>query len=94
MDQFVRIMSSKSVTASNSSGVISMPLESVIQPGRLRSCGGDAHVSAPLVDRDTTDSGLLRQIAVSFYRAGTLVHGTLRSMRLSRPVRTRPGPIS
>ena len=26
--------------------------------------------------------------------AGTLVHGTLRSIRLSRPVRTRPGPIS
>ena len=29
-----------------------------------------------------------------FYRAGMVVQGTSRSIRLSNPVRTRPGPIS
>ena len=40
------------------------------------------------------DGSQRRSSHLPFYRAGMLVHGVLRSMRLSSPVRTRPGPIS
>src|SRR5271157_1173483 len=64
------------------------------QPSLLRPAyAGGAHGS-DLSSISTGEPSSSTVGSPSFYRAAILVHGILRSMRLSKAVKTRPGPIS
>src|SRR5208337_3243324 len=64
------------------------------QPGRIRPTNAGGAHGADLSSISTGEPSSSTVGHVSFYRAGIFVHGVLRSMRLSRAVKTRPGPIS